>query len=981
VNSRLSPSLVEHPRSAHEIAAVLDRMLDDVKFAPPGTDQLRDALVQIAARYGEIVTQCLNASPDLHLEAFAELLGGHARPAAAARVHVSFKPAPGAARRSDEASLPIPPGRGPVPVSTYTRLAAQAGGSGEPAIFETLADLDLVRAEAVRALFVDAGHRRVAQLDAIASGAGFGGDVLSSFTPVNYALHIGQRAAFNVPGLQRVRVQVDVRDAGSRDPFSQLEWIVATPNGDIALEVEQDTTDGLSHSGEVVLVPPSAWPAVPVNGIESLWLTLRLRHQLEAAAPASQWRPPRLAALGIRVVAVTGPQPATAACHETIPLDISKDFLPFGERPRFGAVFQVLCPVFGEPGARVEMVMRLTNPEGATAAPIPPVSREGHPTVVWEIATTNGFQAIVANDGTQSLTQDGSLVFTVPNDVASIIIAGKTGPWLRARLASGHYGSMPATDGTAIVVMRAPAVKSIAVRSTLERGPLPPEQLVSQGALTSVHIDPSMPSAVDAFPSPDVGGPVLYIGLDALGGAPGALDVLAKGYVISWHVRPTPPTPPIIFGEPAPSSAAPRCQMRTADGWRDTTMHDGSAGLTQSGIVTLTLQDEPGEWRGGTLDPAARKLAWLRIIWPAEQVSRAIPELPIGLTINSVLAQHSQHLTNEIVGSSNGRKNQVFKALRTPIIGDVVLQVREVDDDWVTWNEVDTLAASRAETRDFTVDRSTGELRFGDGRFGRIPLPGANNVRLHQYATGGGRLGNQPAKAIAQMRNAVPSVESVVNLEPATGGLDAEDAARVRAHASAWLRHRDRAVCADDFADLALKASPEVARAICVAGRDLGVAAPDGIRELETQPGVVSTIVIPRTTDPSPQPSLDLLKTVKDYIDARRSPAGRLVIVGPTYTRVSVRLQVMPTVGWPPDGVANECKRRIAEFLHPLAGGPNGCGWALGQRPHRSDLYGLLDAIDGVDFVRGLSLSIDAPTGMPIIVMAGTIDVEPVREP
>ena len=151
MNPRPSPSFVEHPRSTHEIAAVLDRML---RFAPPGTDQLRDALVQIAARYGEIVTQCLNASPDLHLEAFSELLPALARPAAAARVHVSFRPAPGAARRPDEESRPIPASRGPVPVPMYTRLAAQAGGSGEPPIFETLADLDLVRAEAVRALVV-----------------------------------------------------------------------------------------------------------------------------------------------------------------------------------------------------------------------------------------------------------------------------------------------------------------------------------------------------------------------------------------------------------------------------------------------------------------------------------------------------------------------------------------------------------------------------------------------------------------------------------------------------------------------------------------------------------------------------------------------------------------------------------------------------------------------------------------------------------
>ncbi len=150
---------------------VLDQLLDDASFAPRGTDPLREALVQIAARYGEIVTQCLNATADLHLKAFAELLGGQARPATAARVHVSFRPAAGAASPVAGAASQ------PVKVPMYTRLAAQAGGSGEPPIFETLADLELVRAEAVSALFVDAGHRRIADVGAIFSEAGFAGDV------------------------------------------------------------------------------------------------------------------------------------------------------------------------------------------------------------------------------------------------------------------------------------------------------------------------------------------------------------------------------------------------------------------------------------------------------------------------------------------------------------------------------------------------------------------------------------------------------------------------------------------------------------------------------------------------------------------------------------------------------------------------------------------------------------------------------------
>jgi hypothetical protein len=793
--------------------------------------------------------------------------------------------------------------------------------------------------------------------------------------PVTYALHISQSRGFGVPGLQRIRMQINLLDPGVGNSLSQLEWIAPTPQGDLPVQVEQDTTGGLARSGDVVLVPPPNWPAASIEGIESRWLSMRLHRPSDVGTPAPPWRPPRLGGLSIRAVAATGPQAVAAACHDGVPLDISKDFFPFGERPRFGSVLQMLCPAFGEQGARIEMVVRLTNPEGATTTPIPPVSSAGRPTVVWEIATASGFRPIAANDGTHSLTRNGVLVFTVPNDVAAVVIAGKSGSWLRARLASGHYGNVTATDGTAMPVVPAPAIQSLAVRSTLERGPLLPEHLVSQGALTSVRTDPRMPSPIDAFPSPDVDGPVLYIGFDTTA-TPGEL---AKGRLLSWHVLPTPLAPPLSLGERLPSPLGQRWQIRSSGGWRDVTVHDDTAGLTRSGILKLMLQDEPDQWPGTMLDPLPRKLAWLRIVWPADRPSCTLPRLPNRLAINSVEAQHSQLLSNEIVGSSSGRPAQVFKALRTPIIGKVILQIREVDD-WVTWNEVETLATSHANSRDFTLNRSTGELHFGDGRFGRIPPSGANNVRLRRYTTGGGRNGNKPANATVQLRTAVPAVASVVSLEPAAGGLDAEDAASVRQHASAWLRHRDRAICEDDFADLALRASPEVARAFCVAGRDLAVAVPVETRELETQPGVITIIVVPQSTQPAPQPSLDLLATVKAHLDARRSPTGRLVVVGPTYTRVSVRLQIIPVPGSSPDGVARECRQRIGEFLHPLTGGSDGGGWTLGRQPHRSDFYGLLDTVDGVDFIRALSISIDVPPCMPIMVAAGTIDVEAVSQ-
>jgi predicted phage baseplate assembly protein len=322
----------------------------------------------------------------------------------------------------------------------------------------------------------------------------------------------------------------------------------------------------------------------------------------------------------------------------------------------------------------------------------------------------------------------------------------------------------------------------------------------------------------------------------------------------------------------------------------------------------------------------------------------------------------------------------VFKSLRAPIIGGVQLQVREPSDEWITWQEVGDLDAAQPGDRVFTLDRSSGEICFGDARRGRIPPAGASNIRLRRYTIGGGLRGNRPAGSISQLLSAVPAVESVINLDPAGGGLDAETDARMHAQASAWLRHRDRAVGPDDFADLALKASPEVARAYGVPGRDLAAAmraaaAGTAIDEAGIQAGVASVIVLPHGDEARPQPSLDLLATVKTELDARRTPLGRLVVVGPCYAQVAVRVVVVAQADYSPHELAAECARCIARFLHPLHGGATGSGWRLGQKPHRSDLYGLLGMVDGVQEVRSLSLRIPAPAGLPFIVSAGAIDV------
>ena len=248
------------------------------------------------------------------------------------------------------------------------------------------------------------------------------------------------------------------------------------------------------------------------------------------------------------------------------------------------------------------------------------------------------------------------------------------------------------------------------------------------------------------------------------------------------------------------------------------------------------------------------------------------------------------------------------------------------------------------------LDALSGEIRFGSGRNGLIPPLGAGNIRLAYYRTGGGLAGNRPANTIVQLKTTVPYVDKVTNPEPAEGGAEAESLDSLLKRAPRALRHHHRAVSLEDYEDVALLASPAVARAKCVPLYDL-INDPD---TRNVQPGTVSLIVVPRTTEPKPVPSLELLDQVSRYLDERRIPTADLVIVGPDYVRVDVTAEIALASLEGASGVEREVAQTLARFLHPLTGGLDQNGWDFGREPYLSDLYALLEAVAGVDHIRSL---------------------------
>jgi baseplate J-like protein len=173
--------------------------------------------------------------------------------------------------------------------------------------------------------------------------------------------------------------------------------------------------------------------------------------------------------------------------------------------------------------------------------------------------------------------------------------------------------------------------------------------------------------------------------------------------------------------------------------------------------------------------------------------------------------------------------------------------------------------------------------------------------------------------------------------------VDQEISAAVKA-----LRVEERAVTASDFERLALQV-PDVARAHCLPRRNL--AARENAASTEAL-GHVSLIVICRQgLDLAAESAELVIRRVQKHLRDRCLIASQLHVVLPARLTVAVNL----TLRIHPDQLKEVVDQRalaaLQVFFDPLSGGTDGKGWPVGAPIYRSQIYALMDQVEGVDYV------------------------------
>lgn len=171
----------------------------------------------------------------------------------------------------------------------------------------------------------------------------------------------------------------------------------------------------------------------------------------------------------------------------------------------------------------------------------------------------------------------------------------------------------------------------------------------------------------------------------------------------------------------------------------------------------------------------------------------------------SVMVQQGTSVNEDLLGTSNGQAYQSFKLNYQEVLVDSIQLMVNEGDGFELWTQVGTFIDSEEDSKHYTVTVDEFDncyIEFGSGARGKIPAIYDNGI-VASYRIGGGTIGNVKPNTITEIDESIAYVEETFNpYQPEVLGHEKESIDEIRENAPAAFRTQDRAITAQDYADL-----------------------------------------------------------------------------------------------------------------------------------------------------------------------------------
>jgi hypothetical protein len=303
---------------------------------------------------------------------------------------------------------------------------------------------------------------------------------------------------------------------------------------------------------------------------------------------------------------------------------------------------------------------------------------------------------------------------------------------------------------------------------------------------------------------------------------------------------------------------------------------------------------------------------------------------------NAALATHGETVSGEVLGSGNAATTfQSFTLRKAPVtfVPDPgaehgAANTLDVRVNEILWHEVDTLFDKSRDARVYTTsvdDEGKLHVQFGNGQMGARLPSGQDNI-VATYRKGLGLSGNVAAGTLTTLLDKPAGLQEVTNLAPAEGGANRESRDEARENAPNKVRTFDRIVSLRDFEDAAR-----------------GFSGVTKARATWHWNGMERVVRLTVTGDAGAriEEGSETHRNLVAHLDSQRDPNRRLKVI--SYHPVPV--QITTTVRVHEDYLVEEVRAAVRDAVEGFLAYES---VALGQPVHLSDLYEVIQTVEGV---------------------------------
>ena len=680
----------------------------------PGFDA---ALMQVAARFGELIINRMNRAPEKNFLAFLDLLGVSPQPMEAARVPVSFYMSPGS------------PGT-KVPVGTKV-AAPPPKADPRPVVFETERDL-IVTSAKLDLLFTKNGQTdQYADLSAALAEPVEGQAVTPAAAAIEnrqvpHLLYLGLPLSFTAPSIDRLTLKFALETpAGTGATPRCVQWEVEVldeeaaaskpspttpptppPTKTVVLSPTSDGTKNLTETGAVVFLNVPKIMPTAIEDRTNLWVRCRLLTPLASTATTlPTLQDPNVASItqvSAHIEQARKDLPLEQGFWNAAKLDLTKESYPFGERPKLGDTFYFAQrEAFSNPDAKITLHVDLGKP-GSPGADPSLVTPSLPPQTAWEFWDGSNWEELGVSGRHMRLGEPGRVIvdtefiddtlsFTRSNDVSfrfsrppvESTVNGVKSYWIRARITAGDYGReaqvLQDPSGKVSIIPASfapPVIRSISVDYEVKKEPAP-AAVITCNDFECTPAEPGKAFKPFSPLTPGEAPPAFYFGFaDAPKSQPAASGATPESPKPAPRIPGSSITMYVALSDVASEKSEAGSPERPPSPWEYWNglrwelfpVPDETQGLRRSGTVHLLLPPDfvmrkefgqPKYWLRMRLDPSA-----------------SVPKF-LGVHLNTILAVQGLLVQNDVLGSSNGKPHQKFRTTQPMVLPGQKLEVRE----------------------------------------------------------------------------------------------------------------------------------------------------------------------------------------------------------------------------------------------------------------------------------------------------------------